>query len=116
MGEHLVGPDIVPAHPASMREWPILSRMNVKNLLMKPVLIEGSMVFDVIKLQQELSFHFYYTGLDPQKGDGKDPDVWICAVIYEGKFLNGITHGLKSIGVDISDVQPEPLTEDIEEF
>ena len=32
---------------------------------------------------------------------------------YEDKFLAGIAQGLKNIGVDISDVQPEPLTEDL---
>mmetsp|Transcript_121699 Transcript_121699/g.190095 ORF Transcript_121699/g.190095 Transcript_121699/m.190095 type:complete len:200 (-) Transcript_121699:67-666(-) len=109
-------PGAVRAHPATMKEWGILGKMTLKDMMMKPTLVDGGTVFEVIKLQQELCFHFYYTGVDPQKGDDKDPEVWICAVIYEEKYLAGITKGLQKIGVDISDVQPEPLTEDIQEF
>mmetsp|Transcript_41654 Transcript_41654/g.77634 ORF Transcript_41654/g.77634 Transcript_41654/m.77634 type:complete len:197 (-) Transcript_41654:117-707(-) len=106
----------IAAAPVEMRTYPITQRMTAKELYMKPTIIEGSLVYEVIKLQQELKFHFYYTGVDPQKGDGQEPAFWVCAVIYMEKYLPAITAGLKKIGVDIDDIEPSPLTEDIEEF
>mmetsp|Transcript_4830 Transcript_4830/g.14256 ORF Transcript_4830/g.14256 Transcript_4830/m.14256 type:complete len:194 (+) Transcript_4830:83-664(+) len=105
----------VPIHPRDMQDFEGLNKCTVKDLWSKSVCIDGDLYKEVIQLQEELKFHFYYTGLDPEDGT-EEPKSWLCLVVYNKVHLSAITRGLKSIGVDIAEAEEDPVPTDTEDL
>mmetsp|Transcript_13504 Transcript_13504/g.41849 ORF Transcript_13504/g.41849 Transcript_13504/m.41849 type:complete len:194 (-) Transcript_13504:210-791(-) len=108
-------PKLVRIHPKDMMDYEGLTKCYTKDLFSKAVCIEGDAYLEVIKLQADLKFHFYYTGLDPEDGT-EEPKSWLCLVVYARASLPGITKGLKSVGIDISGAEEDPVPKDTDDL
>merc|ERR1719458_1583125 len=86
--------------PKDMMDYDGLTKCYKRDLFSRAISIDGDGYLSVIKLQEELRFHFYYTGIDPEDGT-EEPKTWLCLVVYDRANLPGITRGLKKLGVDI---------------
>merc|ERR1712013_154162 len=86
-----------------------------RDLFVKACCMEGDSYLEVVKLQEELKFHLYYTGLDPEDGTD-EPKNWLGLVVYDRKNLANITRGLKRVGVDLEASEENPLAKDTEEL
>ncbi|CAE8607416.1 unnamed protein product, partial [Polarella glacialis] len=69
----------------------------------------------VIRLQEELKFHFYYTGVDPEDGKS-DPRQWLCLVVYDKRNWPGIARGLLGLRIDLSSSAEEQVSKDSEDL
>ena len=84
---------MVPVHQSACHEdYHGLREMYRRDLYAKAVTLDGDLYLEVIKLQEELKFHFYYTGVDPEDGTD-EPTEWMCLVIYDRRNLPDITSG-----------------------
>mmetsp|Transcript_152584 Transcript_152584/g.489311 ORF Transcript_152584/g.489311 Transcript_152584/m.489311 type:complete len:198 (+) Transcript_152584:90-683(+) len=105
----------VPVHPRDMQDYYGLASMYRRELFARAVCLQGEKYQEVISKQDELKFHFYYTGVAPE--DGSDvPREWLCLVIYEKMYLPGILRGLRQIGVDLEDADEDRIEPDAEEL
>mmetsp|Transcript_44311 Transcript_44311/g.102331 ORF Transcript_44311/g.102331 Transcript_44311/m.102331 type:complete len:193 (-) Transcript_44311:126-704(-) len=108
-------PRTMEIHPKDMMDYDGLTKCYTRDLFSKAVCIDGDTYLEVIKLQDDLKFHFYYTGIDPEDGT-EEPKSWLCLVVYEKRHLPAIVKGLKSIGVDIADADEDPVEKDTEDL
>mmetsp|Transcript_71285 Transcript_71285/g.159598 ORF Transcript_71285/g.159598 Transcript_71285/m.159598 type:complete len:194 (-) Transcript_71285:138-719(-) len=108
-------PKLMRIHPKDMMDYNGLTKCYTRDLFSKAVCIDGDNYLEVIKLQDDLKFHFYYTGLDPEDGT-EEPKSWLCLIVYARQHLAGITKGLKSVGVDISSAEEDPVDRDTDDL
>merc|ERR1712113_659756 len=108
-------PKRIKVHPREMQDYKGLIDMWQRDLFVKSCSIDGDLYLDVIKLQEDLKFHFYYTGIDPEDGTD-DPKTWMCLIIYDRKNLPGIVKGLKQIGLDIAAQPEDPVAKDTDDL
>eukprot|EP00933_Yihiella_yeosuensis_P042649 TRINITY_DN3728_c0_g3_i1.p1 TRINITY_DN3728_c0_g3~~TRINITY_DN3728_c0_g3_i1.p1 ORF type:complete len:193 (+),score=37.40 TRINITY_DN3728_c0_g3_i1:65-643(+) len=105
----------VPIHPRDMMDYHGLREMSQRDLFSRAVCLDGDNHLEVIRLQEELRFHFYYTGVDPQDGTD-EPKNWLCLIVYHRSNWPGIVRGLLSIKVDLSAAEEQPLNKDSEDL
>uniref|UniRef100_A0A7S0F9A0 Uncharacterized protein n=1 Tax=Pyrodinium bahamense TaxID=73915 RepID=A0A7S0F9A0_9DINO len=108
-------PRTMQIHPKDMMDYEGLTKCYARDLYSKAVCIDGDTYLEVIKLQDDLKFHFYYTGLDPEDGT-EEPKSWLCLIVYDKARLPGITKGLKTIGVDITNAEEDPVPKGTEDL
>eukprot|EP00435_Cladocopium_sp_Y103_P071728 s1182_g38.t1 len=90
----------VSVHPRDMMDYHGLSSMWPRELFSRAVCVGEELVIEVIKLQEELKFHFYYTGLDPMDGT-EDPKEYMCLVVYSKANWKDIQRGLSQLGLEL---------------
>lgn len=90
----------VSVHPRDMMDYHGLSSMWPRELYSRAVCVGEEQVTEVIKLQEELKFHFYYTGLDPRDGT-EDPKEYMCLVVYSKANWKDIQRGLAQLGLEL---------------
>lgn len=108
-------PKRVWVHPRMMTDYQGLQDQYQRDLFTKACSMEGETYLEVLKLQEDLKFHFYYTGVDPEDGTD-EPKVWLGLVVYDKRNLPSITKGLKKIGVDIENSPEDELDKNTAEL
>ncbi|CAK9007735.1 unnamed protein product [Durusdinium trenchii] len=105
----------VSVHPRDMMDYHGLSNMWPRELYSRAVCVGEEQYLEVIKLQEELRFHFYYTGLDPMDGTD-DPKEYLCLVVYSKADWKGIEGGLEQLGIHLAESPEEPVDQETEDL
>merc|ERR1719210_2219818 len=61
-------PKHVALHPKHMSDYAGLQSVWIRDLFARAVCVDGDDYLEIIKLQEDLKFHLYYTGMDPEDG------------------------------------------------
>ncbi|CAJ1334859.1 unnamed protein product [Effrenium voratum] len=105
----------VAVHPRDMMDYHGLRNTWPRELYSRALCVGEDQYLEVIKLQEELKFHFYYTGLDPMDGTD-DPKDYMCLVVYSKPNWKGIARGLTELGIQVSDSEEEAVDKDTEDL
>eukprot|EP00434_Breviolum_minutum_P023402 symbB.v1.2.020645.t1/scaffold1750.1/size103142/5 len=97
-----------------MMDYHGLSNMWPRELYSRALCVQEEQILEVIKLQEELKFHFYYTGLDPLDGTD-DPKEYMCLVVYSQTNWKTIQQGLLQLGLEIGSAE-EVVDKDTEDL
>eukprot|EP00931_Biecheleriopsis_adriatica_P109834 TRINITY_DN84101_c0_g1_i1.p1 TRINITY_DN84101_c0_g1~~TRINITY_DN84101_c0_g1_i1.p1 ORF type:complete len:215 (-),score=53.06 TRINITY_DN84101_c0_g1_i1:46-615(-) len=98
-----------PVHPRDMMDYHGLSSCWPRDLYSRAICLAEEQHLEVINLQEDLKFHFYYTGLEPRDGT-EDPKEWLCLLVYDRRNWEGIARGLSQLGIPL-EASPEELVD-----